>query len=165
MKINAFTMQYEIWKGRKKSLTKAGIEPGSIASKDILARIYRLSHWSWCVSATLLLTDISSSQRWVIYSQTNGAASNYTYLSGLSDLSLCFLTCFVFRFAFVLLFSSPRSSSTEFRSEALEWPAEACFCAQWPIFVLCLKLYKYNVKTCMYTISALLQFISLNVST
>ncbi len=42
------------------------------------------------------LTDVSSSQRWVIYSQTNGAVSNYTYSSGLSDLSLCFLTCFLF---------------------------------------------------------------------
>ncbi len=31
-------MQYEIWKGRKKSLAKGGIEPGSIVSKDILVR-------------------------------------------------------------------------------------------------------------------------------
>ncbi len=91
LKINAFTMRYEIWKGRekKKVRPKVGSNRWSIASKR---------HDSWftiCTSgadasvdsAVLLLvlpvpwlTDVSSSQQWVIYSQTNGAVSNYTYL-------------------------------------------------------------------------------------
>ncbi len=51
-------------------------------------------------SSTSWLTDILSSQRWVIYSQTNGAASNYTYLFRFvwfvivfSDLLFCFRIC------------------------------------------------------------------------
>ncbi len=53
------------------------------------------------------LTDVSSSQRWVIYSQTNSVVSNYTYLFRFvwfvvvfwlvvlfSNLSLCFLACY-----------------------------------------------------------------------
>ncbi len=51
-------------------------------------------------SCTSWLTDISCSQRWVIYSQTNGAASNYTYLFRFvwfvivfSDLLFCFRIC------------------------------------------------------------------------
>ncbi len=81
-------MRFE--KGEKiKDRPKAGSNHWSIASKR---------HDSWFTSCTtgadasvhsavLLLvlpvpwlTDVSSSQRWVIYSQTNGAVSNYTYL-------------------------------------------------------------------------------------
>ncbi len=67
------------------------------------------------------LTDVSSSQQWVIYSQTNGAVSNYTYLFRFvwfvvvffwlvimfSGLLLCFLNCyfvFLFAFAFVICY-------------------------------------------------------------
>ncbi len=65
-------------------------------------------------SCTSWLTAISSSQRWVIYSQTNGAASNYTYLFRFvwivvvfwlilfSNLSLC---VFLLLFSKLLLFS------------------------------------------------------------
>ncbi len=49
------------------------------------------------------LTDISSSQRWVIYSQTNGAVSNYTYLFRFVWF-VCFLAC-CFVFGFVIVFS------------------------------------------------------------
>ncbi len=110
MKINAFTMRYEIWKGReKKSSAKGGIEP-------LVDRVKRHDLWfTTCAtgadniidSAVLLvvlpvpwLTDVSSSQRWVIYSQTNGAVSNYTYLFRFvwfvvvfSDLLFCFWIC------------------------------------------------------------------------
>ncbi len=106
LKINAFTMRYEIWKGREKK--KAGSNHSSIASKR---------HDSWftiCTTGAVLqvtllfffwfcipwLTDVSSSQRWVIYSQTNGAVSNYTYLCRFvwfvvvfSDLLFCFRIC------------------------------------------------------------------------
>ncbi len=40
LKINAFLMWYEIWKGRKKSLAKGKFELGSIASKSTLLTIY-----------------------------------------------------------------------------------------------------------------------------
>ncbi len=88
---------------------KVGSNHWSIASKR---------HYSWftiCAtgadvsadSAVLLLvlplpwlTDVSSSQQWVIYSQTNGAVSNYTYLFRFvwfvvvfSDLLFCFRIC------------------------------------------------------------------------
>ncbi len=53
------------------------------------------------------LTDVSSSQRWVIYSQTNGAVSNYTYLFRFvvvfSDL-FCFRVCHCV-FWLVIMFS------------------------------------------------------------
>ncbi len=57
------------------------------------------------------LTDVSSSQRWVIYSQTNGAVSNYTYLFRFvwfvvvfSDLLFCFRICHCV-FWLVIMFS------------------------------------------------------------
>ncbi len=58
------------------------------------------------------LTDVSSSQRWVIYSKTNGAVSNYTYLFRFvwfvvvfSDLLFCFRICRCV-FWLVILFSN-----------------------------------------------------------
>ncbi len=97
LKINAFTMRFEIWKGRekKKSWPKVGSNHWSIASKrhDLWFTICTTGADASGHSAVLLLvlpvpwlTDVSSSQRWVIYSQTNGAVSNY--------LSWCFLTCY-----------------------------------------------------------------------
>ncbi len=57
------------------------------------------------------LTDVSSSQQWVIYSQTNGAVSNYTYLFRFvwfvivfSDLLFCFWICHCV-FWLVIMFS------------------------------------------------------------
>ncbi len=126
-------------KGEKKSSAKDRIEP-------LVDRIKKtMTPFTICTtgadvsvdSAVLLLvlpvpwlTDVSSSQQWVIYSQTNGAVSNYTYLfrfvwfvfvfSDLfcfricccvfwlvilfSNLSLCFLTCYNV-FGIVVVFS------------------------------------------------------------
>ncbi len=73
----------------KKFAKKAGLKPGRSCQKDGMTHDLSFVHWSWCVnlccscfgsSCTSWLTDVSSSQRWVIYSQTNGAVSNYTYL-------------------------------------------------------------------------------------
>ncbi len=51
MKINAFTMRYEIWKEReKKSSAKGGIEPLVDRVKKTWLMIYHLCHWSWCFS-------------------------------------------------------------------------------------------------------------------
>ncbi len=36
MKINAFPMRYEIWKGRKKSSAKGGLELGSKSMRIII---------------------------------------------------------------------------------------------------------------------------------
>ncbi len=47
MKINAFPMWYEIWKGRKKSSAKGWFEPRSIASKRPRHAPYHLRHWNW----------------------------------------------------------------------------------------------------------------------
>ncbi len=82
--------------------------------------VYHLHHWRWCVnwrcrsssgsSCTSWLTDVLSSQRWVIYSQTNDAVSKLylrlpvclicrcVFWLGVlvSDLSRCFLTYNVF---------------------------------------------------------------------
>ncbi len=99
---------------KKKARPKAGSNHRSIASRR---------HHSWftiCAiganasvhSAVLLLvlplpwlTDVSSSQQWVIYSKKKMALSQtIPTSSGLSDLSLCFLTCY-FVFEFVIVFS------------------------------------------------------------
>ncbi len=113
LKINAFTMRYEIWKGReKKDRPKVGSNHWSIASKrhDLWFTICTTGADASVDSAVLLLvlplpwlTDVSSSQRWVIYSQTNGAVSNYTYLFRFvwfvvvfSDLLFCFRICHCF---------------------------------------------------------------------
>ncbi len=90
----------------KKSLAKAGLNPGRSRLKktEWLCSWFGSSCQSW-------LTDVSSSQRWVIYSQTNGAVSNYTYLFRFvwfvvvfSDFLFCFQTCY-FVFEFVIVFS------------------------------------------------------------
>ncbi len=49
LKINAFTMRFEIWKGREKknSSAKGGIEPLVDRVKKTLLVIYHLHHWSW----------------------------------------------------------------------------------------------------------------------
>ncbi len=72
-------------KREKKSLSKGRIEHGSIVLKDVLA--YDLPSeplkliWLCCCmchpSYTSWFTNILSSQQWVIYSQTNGTASNF----------------------------------------------------------------------------------------
>ncbi len=74
----------------KKFAKKTGLKRVDRVKKMEWHTIYHLHHWSWCVnslccscfgsSCTSSLTDVSSSQRWVIYSQTNGAVLNYTYL-------------------------------------------------------------------------------------
>ncbi len=91
-----------------------GIEPGVDRVKrwngtrfTICTTETNVLHWLCCSSSgsfcTSWLTDVSCSQRWVIYSQTKDAVSNYTYLFRcvwfvvvFSDLffylSLCFLT-------------------------------------------------------------------------
>ncbi len=121
MKTNAFTMRYEIWKGReKKSSAKGGIEPLVDRSKryDTRFTICTTGADASVDSAVLLLVlpvpwliDVSSSQRWVIYSQTNGAVSNYTYLFRFvwfvvvfSDLLFCFRICHCV-FWLVIMFS------------------------------------------------------------
>ncbi len=121
LKINAFTMRYEIWKGReKKDRPKVGSNHWSIASKrhDLWFTICTTGADASVDSAVLLLvlplpwlTDVSSSQRWVIYSQTNGAVSNYTYLFRFvwfvvvfSDLLFCFRICHCI-FWLVIMFS------------------------------------------------------------
>ncbi len=128
-------------KGEKKKVwPKVGSNRWSIASKrhDSWFTICATGADNIIGSAVLLvvlpvpwLTDVSSNQRWVIYSQTNGAVSNYTYLFRFvwfvivfsellfcfwicrsvfwlvilfSNLSLCFLTCY-FVFEFVIVFS------------------------------------------------------------
>ncbi len=108
MKINAFTMRYEIWKGREKKVRpKAGSNHWSIASKrhDLWFTICATGANDLGHSAVLLLvlpvpwlTDVSSSQRWVIYSQTNGTVSNL-YL----PLPVCLICGCVFWL--VILFS------------------------------------------------------------
>ncbi len=74
---------------KKKDRPKVGSNHWSIASKrhDSWFTICATGADALVDSAVLLvvlpvpwLTDVSSSQRWVIYSQTNGAVSNYTYL-------------------------------------------------------------------------------------
>ncbi len=118
LKINAFTMRYEIWKGREKKVRpKAGSNHWSIASKrhDLWFTICATGADDLGHSAVLLLvlpvpwlTDVSSSQRWVIYSQTNGAVSNlylplpvclicrcvFWLVILFSGLLLCFLNCY-----------------------------------------------------------------------
>ncbi len=108
---------------KKKSSAKGAIEPLVDRVKKTWLMIYHLHHWSWwynrlcCASSgssfTLIdrLTDVSSSQRWVIYSQTNGAVSNYTYLFRFvwfvvvfSDLLFCFRICHCV-FWLVIMFS------------------------------------------------------------
>ncbi len=120
LKINAFTLRYEIWKGRKKKFGKRRdrttgrshqndtrftiCTTGADVSVDSVAVLLLVLPVPW-------LTDVSSSQRWVIYSQTNGAVSNYTYLFRFvwfvvvfSDLLFCFRICHCV-FWLVIMFS------------------------------------------------------------
>ncbi len=71
-------------KGEKKDLTTGRSHQ---KDKDTRYTICATGADNLIDSAVLLLvlpvpwlTDVSSSQQWVIYSQTNGAVSNYTYL-------------------------------------------------------------------------------------
>ncbi len=104
---------------KKKVWQKAGSNHWSIASKDDNTR-FTICATGADVSidsavlfwfCTPWLTDVLSSQQWVIYSQTNGAVSNYTYLFRFvwfvivfSDLLFCFLICH-YVFWLVILFS------------------------------------------------------------
>ncbi len=106
---------------KKKDRPKVGSNHWSIASKrhDSRFTICATGADASVCSAVLLLvlpvpwlTDVSSSQRWVIYSQTNGAVSNYTYLFRFvwfvvvfSDLLFCFRICRCV-FWLVILFSN-----------------------------------------------------------
>ncbi len=70
------------------------------------------AHFCFCIQPTEgFSTDISSIQRWVIYCQTNGGASNYTYLFRFvwyvvvfSDFLFCFQICLCV-FWLVIIFS------------------------------------------------------------
>ncbi len=105
---------------KKKDRPKVGSNRWSIASKrhDTRFTICATGADASVDFAVLLLvlplpwlTDVSSSQQWVIYSQTNGAVSNYTYLFRFvwfvivfSDLLFCFRICHCV-FWLVILFS------------------------------------------------------------
>ncbi len=115
-------MRFE--KGEKKKSSanrpKVGSNHWSIASKrhDLWFTICTTGADASVDSAVLLvvlpvpwLTDVSSSQRWVIYSQTNGTVSNYTYLFRFvwfvivfSDLLFWFRICHCV-FLLVIMFS------------------------------------------------------------
>ncbi len=105
LKINAFTMRDEIWKGRKKSLAKGRIKPGSIATmtRDLPSALLELMF-------QLTLLFFWFFQQWVIYSQTNAAVSNYTYLFRFVWFVVVFSDLFCFRichcvFWLVIMFS------------------------------------------------------------
>ncbi len=99
-------MRFEKGK-KKKDRPKVGSNHWLIASKrhDSWFTICATGADASVHSAVLLLvlpvpwlTDVSSSQRWVIYSQNNGTVSNYTYLFRFvwfvfSDLLFCFRIC------------------------------------------------------------------------
>ncbi len=57
LKIIAFPMWYEIWKGRKFFLAKDGFELGSISSKRLRYALYQLCHWSWLSMAVFCSVD------------------------------------------------------------------------------------------------------------
>ncbi len=107
LKINAFTMRYEIWKGREKK--KIGQRwdrtTGRSCQKDMthdlpsapLELMFQLTLLFFFWFCTPWLTDVSSSQQWVIYSQTNVAVSNYTYLFRFVWFVVVFSDLFCFR--------------------------------------------------------------------
>ncbi len=107
-------MRYEIWKGReKKRSAKGGIEPLVDRVKKTWLVIYHLCHWSWCFSWLCCASSGSSCtliDRCLVQSAVSNLfpnqwrCLNYTYSSGLSDLSLCFLTCY-FVLDLVVVFS------------------------------------------------------------
>ncbi len=106
---------------RKKVRPKVGSNHWSIASKNTLFVIYHLRHWSWyfsglccasCGSSCTLIDRCLVQSAVSIYSQTNGAVSNYTYLFRFvwivvvfSDLLFCFRICHCV-FWLVILFSN-----------------------------------------------------------
>ncbi len=77
------------------------------APLDLMFQLSLLFFFWFC---TPWLTDVSSSQRWVIYSQANGAVSNYTYLFQFVWFVVVFSDLFCFRichcvFWLVIMFS------------------------------------------------------------
>ncbi len=100
---------------KKKDRPKAGrprqkdmIRDLPSAPLELMPQFTLLCFFWFC---TPWLTDVSSSQQWVIYSQTNGAVSNYTYLFRFvwfvvvfSDLLFCFRICHCV-FWLVIMFS------------------------------------------------------------
>ncbi len=108
-------------KGGKKSLAKGGIEPLVDRIKK-MTQIYHLHHWSWWFNWLCCAPSGSSStliDRCLIQSAVSNLFPNQwrclkLYLplpASLSDLSLCFLTCYnvfwivilFFRFAFAFV--------------------------------------------------------------
>jgi len=104
LKINAFTMRYDIWKGRKKSLPK-----GAWTRVDHVKR-YTGAQFTICATGVSILCRLCccicnpSCTSWLtaIYHPVSGESSiprpmalpqTIPTFSGLSDLSLCFLTC------------------------------------------------------------------------
>ncbi len=125
LKINAFTMRYEIWKGReKKRLAKGRIEPLVDHVKKTWLMIYHLHHWSWWYNRLCCASSGSSCtliDRCLIQSAVSNLFPNQwrclkLYLTLpvcrcvfwlvvlFSDLSLCFLTCYNV-FGIVVVFS------------------------------------------------------------
>ncbi len=149
LKINAFTMRYEIWKGREKKKfgqsAKGGIEPLVDRVKKILLVIYHLRHRSWCFSwlccassgSSFTLIDRCLVQS-AIYSQTNGAVSNYTYLFRFvwfvvvfSDLLFCFRICRCV-FWLVIMFSG----------------LLLCFLNCYFVFYICICYFVFRIVIC-----------------
>ncbi len=82
LKINAFTMRYEIWKGREKKKfgqsVKGGIEPLVDRVKKTWLVIYHLHHWSWDMidSAVLLLVLYTLIDRCLVQSAVSNLFPN-----------------------------------------------------------------------------------------
>ncbi len=128
LKINAFTMRYEIWKGREKK------KFGQRRDRTLVDRfkkrwhtIYHLHHWSWCFSWLCCSSSGSSCtliDRCLIQSEVSNLFPNrrrclklylplpvclicrcvFWLVVLFSDLSLCFLTCYNV-FGIVVVFS------------------------------------------------------------
>ncbi len=119
LKINAFTMRYEIWKGRekKKRSAKGGIEPLVDRVKKTWLVIYHLCHWSWCFSWLCCASSGSSCtllDRCLLQSAVSNIFPNqwrclklylplpvclicrcvFWLVILFLDLSLCFLNCY-----------------------------------------------------------------------
>ncbi len=115
LKINAFTMRYEIWKGREKK-RQGRIEPLVDRVKKTWLVIYHLHHWS-CASgdsSILLLVLYTLIDRCLIQSAVSNLFPNqwrclklylplpvclicrcvFWLVILFSNLSLCFLTCY-----------------------------------------------------------------------
>ncbi len=131
LKINAFTMRYEIWKGREKKKfgqsAKGRIEPLVDRVKKTWLVIYYLCHWIWCFSS-LCCASFGSSCTLIDRCLVQSAVSNvfpnqwrclklylplpvclicpcvFWLVVLFSNLSLCFLTCYNV-FGIVVVFS------------------------------------------------------------